>query len=330
MKKLKKLFTNLLIIAYAAIAISVTILLLSYNDYHCSVVGGYTFILVTDDELEPDFNPGELVLVKQTKAKNINPGDEIFLYRRITNSQFEIKYAEVLVKDTSKGEYKASYVLEGGTVVDHEDVIGSTEDMIVVPYLGTILSILESRYGYLFLIVVVSFIAFLYEIYELIMEIKYGDREEDEEEYADEEYGEEYDDEYDEEEYAMPRRVAPRRKPVATVKKVAPTARKVAPSATAPRTRVARTAETKATAPKTTRTTRTATTTTAKAPVEKTATKPATKTPATKVASTKTTTAKTTTAKRTSAATKTAATKRVPAKKTTTTRKTTTKKEISE
>ena len=321
MKKLKKLFTNLLILAYAAIAISVTILLLSYNEYHCSVVGGYTFILVTDDGLEPDFNPGELVLVKQTKAKNINPGDNIFLYRRISNSQFEIKYAEVILKDDSKGEYDVSYVLEGGTVIDHEDVIGSTEDMKVVPYLGTVLSILESRYGYLFLIVVVSFIAFLYEIYELIMEIKYGDREDDEEEYDDAEYDEEYDDEYDEEydeeEYVMPRKAAPRRRPVATAKRPVPTARKAAPSA-APRAKVARTAEPKAAAPR--RTTTASTKTTAKAQAAKTAAKPA---------------AKTTAAKRTStAATKTAsataATKSATAKKTTTTRKTTTKKEISE
>ena len=199
MSKIGKFFVNILIVAYAAIAIAVTILLLSYNEYHCSVVGGYTFILVTDDELEPDFEEGSLVIVKETKAKNINAGDNIFLYRRISSSQFEIKYAEVLLKDTSKGEYNASYVLEGATTIDHADVIGSTEDLIVVPHLGTILSILESRYGYLFLIVVVSFIAFLYEIYELIMEIKYGEREEEDEDDEDEEY--DYDeDEYEEEE----------------------------------------------------------------------------------------------------------------------------------
>ena len=193
MKKIGKFLANTLIVIYAVIAIAVTVLLLSYNDYHHSVLGGYTFILMTDDELEPNFAEGSLVLVKETKAKNINPGDEIFLYRKITTTQFDIKYAKVLMKDDSKGEYDVQYVLEGNTIIDHEDVIGSTEDMIVVPHLGTILSILESRYGYLFLIVVVSFIAFLYEIYELIMEIKYGEREENEEDddYEDEEYDEE-------------------------------------------------------------------------------------------------------------------------------------------
>lgn len=191
MKKIGKFLANTLIVIYAVIAIAVTVLLLSYNDYHCSVLGGYTFVLVTDDELEPNFEQGSLVLVKETKAKNINPGDHVFLYRNITTSQFDIKYAEVMMKDDSKGEYNVQYVLEGNTIIDHKDVIGSTEDMVVVPHLGTILSILESRYGYLFLIVVVSFVAFLYEIYELIMEIKYGEREEDEDDYEGEEDDEE-------------------------------------------------------------------------------------------------------------------------------------------
>lgn len=178
MKKLGKFLRNILIVIYAIIAICVTVLLLSYNDYHCSVIGGYTFILVTDDELEPNYNKGDLVLVKETKAKDIEPGEHIFLYRNITTTQYEIKYAEVLLKDDQYGENNVKYVLEGNTIIPHSDVIGSTEDIKVVPHLGTILSILESRYGYLFLIVVVSFIAFLYEIYELIMEIKYGEREE--------------------------------------------------------------------------------------------------------------------------------------------------------
>ena len=288
MKKLGKILANVLIVTYAVIAIVVTILLLSYNDYHNSVLGGYTFILVTDDELEEyGYDEGSLVLVKETKAKNINDGDYVFLYRYITTSQFEIKYAKVLAKDTSGGEYNTQYILEGNTIVDHEDLIGSTKDVKVIPHLGTILSILESRYGYLFLIVVVSFIAFLYEIYELIMEIKYGEREEEEEEYEDDEDDEEYeedDDEEEEEEVVV--------KPKKTV---------AAKSSTA----------TKASAAKKT--------TAAKASTAK-------KTTATKASTTKkTTAAKASTAKKTTT-TKTGTAKKATAAKGTTAKKTTTTK----
>ena len=211
MKKVGKFIANILIVVYAIIAITVTILLLSYNDYLMSVIGDYTFIIMKDDELEEAGYPeGALVLVKETKAKNINEGDHIFLYRNISTSQFEIKYAQVIMKDTSGGEYATQYILDGNAIVDHEDVIGTTKDIKVIPHLGTILSILQSRYGYLFLIVVVSFIAFLYEIYELIMEIKYGERE-DEEDYDDDEY-EEYDEDEEEEEVVKPRKTATKKK----------------------------------------------------------------------------------------------------------------------
>lgn len=265
MEKVKKFLMNVLIVVYAIIAVTVTILLLSYNQYHCSVLGGYTFILVTDEELEPNYNQGDLVLVKETKAKNIAPGDYIFLYRSISTSQFEIKRAQVLLKDTARGEYNASYVLEGGAVIEHKEVIGSEEKAIVVPHLGTILSILESRYGYLFLIVVVSFIAFLYEIYELIMEIKYGDREgededydDDDYDYDDEDYDEEDDDEYEEVVVRRPKKKVPASTPATkkasatqkrtTATKSSTTVRK-APVAT---TAKASTGATKKAAPKTT------------------------------------------------------------------------------
>lgn len=178
MKKLGKFLGNILIVVYAIIAIFVTVLLLSYNEYFCSEIGGYTFIKITDDDLEPIYNEGDLVLVKEADPDDIKPGDYIFLYRNITSAKHDIKYARVLMKNDEFGEAYVQYILEGNTIIDHEDVIGTTEDIKVIPHLGTILSVLESKYGYLFLIVVVTFIAFLYEIYELVMEIKYGEREE--------------------------------------------------------------------------------------------------------------------------------------------------------
>lgn len=294
MEKLKKFLINLIIIAYAVIAVSVTVLLLSYNDYHCSVLGGYTFVLVTDDELEDyGYAKGSLVLVEETKPKNINPGDGIFLYKVISPSEFEINYAEVILKDESKGQYDVSYVLEGGIVLEHEDVIGSAKKAKVIPHMGTILSILESRYGYLFLIVVVSFIAFLYEIYELIMEIKYGEREDDEEDYEEDDEEEYDDDEYEEDEEEEEVVVKPKKttkKTTTTAKKTTSTkvatTKKVAPK-TATKATTTKSTTVKKTTPKTTSTTAKKTTSTAKkASSSTTAKKTTTKSTATKKSTT--------------------------------------------
>lgn len=270
MKKIGRFIANTLIVVYAIIAIAVTILLLSYNDYQHSVIGDYTFILVTDDELEEDGYPeGSLVLVKETKAKNINKGDYVFLYKNISSTQFEVNHAQVIEKDASRGEYATQYILDGNVIVDHEDIIGSTKDIKVIPHLGTILSILQSRYGYLFLIVVVSFIAFLYEIYELIMEIKYGEREEDEEEYDDDDEEEYYEDE-EEEEVVKPRKTTTTRKATSsprttTTAKKATTTRKTSPTSKAGATKKTATSTKTGSTKKTTSSTKTgATKTTAK------------------------------------------------------------------
>lgn len=178
MKKVKNFFATVLIMAYAIVAITVTILMLSYNEYKNPVVGGYTFLTMNDDGLEPEYNEGDLILVKKTNPKKIEVGDKIFLYRIYSTEKFEIKYAEVKGKSESPWTDEVTFSLEGDILINSDDVIGSTDEIKVIPNLGTVLSVLTSRYGYLFLVVMVAIIAFLYQVYELVMEIKYGDREE--------------------------------------------------------------------------------------------------------------------------------------------------------
>lgn len=178
MKKIWNFLRNIILILYAIVAITVTILLLSYNQYKCSEIGGYTFIILNDDELAPEYQQGDLLLIKKTKPNKINVGDKIFLYRTLSTKNYEIKYAEVQAKSETGWTDNVSFSLEGDIIINSADVIGSTENMKVIPHLGTVLSILESRYGYLFLVVTVTIVALLYEIYELVMEIKYGDQEE--------------------------------------------------------------------------------------------------------------------------------------------------------
>ena len=53
-------------------------------------------------------------------------------------------------------------------------VIGNTEGVTVIPKLGTVLGILESKWGFLILIVFPSLLAFIYEITVVFAEIKEG------------------------------------------------------------------------------------------------------------------------------------------------------------
>ncbi len=164
---------NVFLFIYAIIAITVTFLLLSYNQYMCSEVGGYTLYIVKDESLEPDYVEGDLLLIKQSTDAGVEVDDKILLYQNISSSEFKIKNA-TLVEKVPQGK-RVTYFLEDGYQFDSSYLIGKTENVKVFHHLGTVLSILESRWGYLFCIVIVTLFLFLQELYELFIEIKYGD-----------------------------------------------------------------------------------------------------------------------------------------------------------
>lgn len=169
---MKKFLGNLLLIIYAIVAIVVTLLLLSYNEYKVSELGGYTFYIIKDESFEPTFKKGDLAVIKKSIDKTTNVGDEVFVYKNITSTDFEVEFSKLVQKNV-QGTH-TFYALENGNQYDSSYVIGKASETKVFHNLGTVLSILESRWGYLFLVVVVSLLLLLQQIFELIMEIKYG------------------------------------------------------------------------------------------------------------------------------------------------------------
>ena len=170
---MKRTIGAILFVIYSIIAIAVTVLLLSFNDYNCSEIGGYTVYIVKDDALEPQYKQGSILIVKATSDKNIQVGDELFFYKVINSSEFEFA-SRTLEAKKQQGRHTV-YAVTGDETYDSTYLIGKVEDTIVIegPW-GTILSILESKWGYLFCIVIVSLLLFLQEVFDLVIEIKYG------------------------------------------------------------------------------------------------------------------------------------------------------------
>ena len=170
---MKRTIGAILFVIYAIIAITVTVLLLSFNDYNCSEIGGYTIYIVGDDSLEPEYEQGSILLIKSTSDKHVQVGDDLFFYKVINSKEFEVVNRNLLQK-TQQGRHIVYGVTEE-EAYDTEYFIGRAEDTKIIggPW-GTILSILESKWGYLFCIVIVSLLLFLQEVFDLIIEIKYG------------------------------------------------------------------------------------------------------------------------------------------------------------
>ena len=169
---MKRKLGAVLFVIYSIIAIAVTVLLLSFNEYNCSEIGDYTFYIVNNDAFEPQYKEGSILIIKNTNDKHVNVGDEMFLYKVINSQEFEVVNARLLQK-IQQGRHIV-YSLDNGESYATDYFIGKADDTIVIEGWGTLLAILESKWGYLFCIVIVSLLLFLQEVFDLIIELKYG------------------------------------------------------------------------------------------------------------------------------------------------------------
>ena len=170
---MKKVLGSIVFVIYAIIAITVTLLLLTYNEYNCSEIGGYTVYIVNDDSLEPEYKQGSILLIKHTSDKNLKENDGMFLYKVLNSQEYEV-VNKTLQSKTQQGRH-ITYVTTDDENYASDYLIGKESDTIVINGWGYVLSLLESKWGYLFCIVIVSLLLFLQEAFELAMELKYGE-----------------------------------------------------------------------------------------------------------------------------------------------------------
>lgn len=164
---MKKFFSNLFIIIYAIFAIFITICLLSYNEYKVTEFGNYSFIIIDSNDIKGDFQKGSLVIVDKDEEPEV--GEKAFFYN--SARQNEITLAEVKIKEATT-DTETTYTFEGDKMISDDYMIGSTAHATELPKVGTVLGIVESKWGYLFLVVLPSLIAFLYEITKAVEDFK--------------------------------------------------------------------------------------------------------------------------------------------------------------
>ena len=176
MKKIGKVLLGILGLAYAAVAIFLTACLLKYNDYKITEFGDTSLIIVDNNELNPEFDKGSLVIASKADSKNIEIGDKILFYNTY-NNQVSLSLGQVeLIEKISEKE--TTYTINGHVNISSEYLVGSVKDAKVYKNLGTVLGLLESRVGFLIIIIFPISLAFLYEIYVLILEVKRSIKEE--------------------------------------------------------------------------------------------------------------------------------------------------------
>ncbi len=162
---MRKMLGNIIVILYVVIAIFTTICLLTFNEYKVSEFGDKTLVIINKDEEGLKYKKGDLVIVGKEGYEKADKGDTIFFY-----DNDGIKIAEVKQKNDF-GDAGVTFTIEGNYQVVKSDMIGASNNEKVIGKVGTVLSVLESKWGFLFLIVFPSLLAFLHEIYQFILEL---------------------------------------------------------------------------------------------------------------------------------------------------------------
>ena len=168
LKKIKKVLLVTLGIVYFTFALFMTILLLNFNDYRVTVFGETSLVILKDKVSHEEYQKGDLVLVEEAAPENLQKGEEVFVYKVDKMS----KTADINIGKV--GEVMDDYLtLENGETYSIKYLIGRPTK--VYNNIGTVLGIIESQWGFLFIVLVPCFLIFIYELYALIVEIKYGD-----------------------------------------------------------------------------------------------------------------------------------------------------------
>lgn len=163
---MKKIAINIFICLYVFLTILITYCLLSYNDYNVAEFKNKSLIIYTDKE--NNYKSSDLLVVK--KSTNILEGEELFYYNKYDSpvevTKGKIKNIEKIDKNVT------AYTLDNDKTINDDSIIGTVNDTKKYSVLGTIYSTLTSKWGYLIIIILPMLTAFIYEVYEIIKEIK--------------------------------------------------------------------------------------------------------------------------------------------------------------
>lgn len=165
---MKKIVWSILGLVYILITVMITIFLLAHNDYNLAEIGDNTYFVIKNDNEK--YDKGDLLLIDHTKSNNIAIGKDIFYYNTYTDSM-KVDIAKIVDVEVISSK-ETTYLLDNDAYISSEYVIGSMDDVRIVPILGYIVGALESTWGYLLFIVLPLFLMFVFEIYSIVKEVR--------------------------------------------------------------------------------------------------------------------------------------------------------------
>ena len=175
LKIIKKVVISILLIVYFAFTITMTVLLLNYNKFGVTQFDDKSLLIIKKGFTSETYEKNSLVITESKEIKDYNEGDEVFVYHLDGHGGVSIQLGvvgQVHIEDNA-------LTFANGETYSSEFIIGTGDK--IYPNIGLYLSVIESKWGFLFIILIPNFFLFVYQLYSLIAEIKYGSDEDQEE-----------------------------------------------------------------------------------------------------------------------------------------------------
>lgn len=172
MKSVFNFLLGLLECVIIVFAVCMVSILFFKNKFGYTEIAGNTLIIMTDENTSEltHFKSGDLVIIKDTLYNDIKEGDEVYYYDALN----DIYVVRVGVVKTKSGDNRtALYTFEGNDKVSipSDRVLGLHSKTI--SKMGKVVGFLTSTVGFLIFVILPILVLFIYQVYHLVMVLKY-------------------------------------------------------------------------------------------------------------------------------------------------------------
>lgn len=170
MKKVLSILFDCLIVLVIVFAVIVTFMSLSSNENGITNIGGYMPLNIQSNSMEPTINKGDMIVTKKFDYSKLKVNDIISYLTKEQDKTIIITHRIVDISDNgivTKGDNNNS---NDKSLVFESNFIGKYNDT-KIPFLGSILTFLQSQVGFFIFIIIPLFILFIYQLYKFVSTI---------------------------------------------------------------------------------------------------------------------------------------------------------------
>jgi len=171
-RNVKRILIGIVLVVFFGFTIFMTVLLLNYNKFGVTQFDDTSLLIIKNSFSSEKYKKNSLVVVESKPVKNYKENEEAFVYHLDGKGGVDIQLGVI----AQVHEADNAITFKNGETYSDEFIMGTGEK--IYADLGKYLSIVESKWGFLFIILVPNFFLFIYQLYSLIVEIKYGKEDE--------------------------------------------------------------------------------------------------------------------------------------------------------